>query len=310
MAAVSADELIEAASSVPADPTMPPRSLRSATLSFGLVTIPVRFYTATSSQSPHFHLIHEQCGSRIKQQLFCPTCGRVVERDELVRGYEGRGHTEHNGQYVLFTDEELRALETAASPALDIAEFVPLDKIDPTYFESTYYLGPDKAGEKAYRLLVETMTDTGLAAIIQFVWRGKENVAAVRAQDGTLVLHTLFFADEVRDAKELGSPQADVRDAELRLAKRLVDELRVDEFEPTKYHDAFRERLEKAAQEKAEGRTLEIGEPAPARAPVIDLMEALQESLRKPSAKAASPDAASAARPASKARKNRKQGAA
>ena len=165
---------------------MPPRSLRTATLSFGLVTIPVRFYTATSSQSPHFHLIHEPCGSRIKQQLFCPTCGRVVERKELVRGYEVQGHSEHAGQYVLFTDEELRTLETAASPALDITEFVPLDKIDPTYFESTYYLGPEKAGEKAYRLLVETMADTGLAAVIQFVWRGRENVAAVRAQDGTL----------------------------------------------------------------------------------------------------------------------------
>ena len=141
---------------------MPPPSLRSATLSFGLVTIPVRFYTATSSQSPHFHLIHEQCGSRIKQQLFCPTCGRVVERKELVRGYEVQGHSEHADQYVLFTDEELRALEMAASPALDITEFVPLDKIDPTYFESTYYLGPEKAGEKAYRLLVETMADPGL----------------------------------------------------------------------------------------------------------------------------------------------------
>jgi DNA end-binding protein Ku len=223
---------------------MPPRSLRTATLSFGLVTIPVRFYTATSSQSPHFHLIHEPCGSRIKQQLFCPTCGRVVERKELVRGYEVRGHSEHHGDYVLFTEEELKALETAASSALDITEFVPIEKIDPTYFESTYYLGADKGGEKAYRLLVETMADTGLAAVIQFVWRGRENIAAMRAHEGTLVLHTLLFADEVRDAKEIGTPNAEVRDVELRLAKRLVDELRVDEFDPMKYHDAFRQRLE------------------------------------------------------------------
>jgi DNA end-binding protein Ku len=210
---------------------------------------------------------------------------------------------------VLFTDEELRALETAASPALDITEFVPLDKIDPTYFESTYYLGPEKAGEKAYRLLAETMADTGLGAVIQFVWRGKENVAAVRAQDGMLVLHTLFFADEVRDAKEIGTPKAEVRDAEMRLAKRLVDELRVEEFDPTKFHDAFRERLEQAAQEKAKGRTLEIAEPGAPRAPVIDLMEALQESLRKPPAKAGTREAAEA-RPAARARKGRKRGAA
>jgi DNA end-binding protein Ku len=290
---------------------MPPRSLRTATLSFGLVTIPVRFYTATSSQSPHFHLVHEPCGSRIKQQLFCPTCARVVERAELVRGYEMQGHGEHNGQYVLFSDEELRALETVASPALDISQFVPLDKIDPTFFESTYYLGPDKAGEKAYRLLVETMADTGLAAIVQFVWRGKENVAAVRTHDGTLVLHTLLFADEVRDAKEIGRPEAEVREAELRLAKRLVDELRVEDFDPTKYHDAFRERLEQAASEKAEGRTLEIAEAAPAGAPVIDLMEALQESLRKPSAKAGARQASAAASDSTaRSRKSRKRGAA
>jgi DNA end-binding protein Ku len=288
---------------------MPPRSLRSATLSFGLVTIPVRFYTATSSQSPHFHLIHEPCGSRIKQQLYCPTCSRVVERAELVRGYEVQGHREGTGEYVLFTEEELKALETAASSALDITEFVPIERIDPTYFESSYYLGVDTGGEKAYRLLVETMADTGLAAVIQFVWRGRENVAAMRVHDGTLVLHTLFFADEVRDAKEIGTPAADVREAELRLAKRLVEELRVDEFDPTKHHDAFRERLEQAAREKANGRTLEITEAGPARAPVIDLMDALQKSLRKPSAKAGPREAVETSSSA-RARKSRKRGAA
>jgi DNA end-binding protein Ku len=289
---------------------MPPRSLRTATLTFGLVNIPVRFFTATSSQSPHFHLVHESCGSRIKQQLFCPRCERVVERAELVRGYALQQDSAEDGQFVLFTEEELRALETAASPALDITEFVPLKKIDPTYFESTYYLGPDKAGEKAYRLLVETMADTGLAAVIQFVWRGKENVAAVRAHDGTLVLHTLFFADEVRDAKEIGATTAEVRDGELRLAKRLVEELRAEDFDPAKHADLYRERLEKAAQEKASGHALQITEPAAAPAVVIDLMEALKQSLRKPSAKAAAQDGEAAARPAARARKDRKRGVA
>jgi len=289
---------------------MPPRSLRTATLTFGLVNIPVRFFTATSSQSPHFHLVHESCGSRIKQQLFCPKCDRVVERAELVRGYALQQESAEDGQFVLFTEEELRALETAASPALDITEFVPLKRIDPTYFESTYYLGPDKAGEKAYRLLVETMGDTGLAAVIQFVWRGKENVAAVRAHDGTLVLHTLFFADEVRDAKEIGATTAEVRDGELRLAKRLVEELRVDDFDPSKHADVYRERLEKAAQEKASGHALQITEPAAAPAAVIDLMEALKQSLRKPSAKAAAQDGEAAARPAARARKDKKRGVA
>jgi DNA end-binding protein Ku len=159
---------------------------------------------------------------------------------------------------------------------------------------------------KAYRLLVETMAATGLAAVIQFVWRGRENVAAMRAHEGTLVLHTRFFADEVRDAKEIGTPTAEVRDAELRLAKRLIDELRVNEFNPMKHHDAFRERLEQAAREKA---TLEMTEARPARAPVIDLMDALQKSLRKPSAKAAARAAAEAPTPAP-VRRRSKRGAA
>jgi DNA end-binding protein Ku len=288
---------------------MPPRPLRSATLSFGLVTIPVRFYTATSSQSPHFHLVHEQCGSRIRQQLFCPACDRVVERRELVRGYELSGDSEHGGQHVLFTDDELRALETAASPSLDITEFVPLDKIDPTYFESTYYLGPDKSGEKAYQLLVETMQDTNLAAVIQFVWRGKENVAAIRAHERALVLHTLFFADEVRDVKEIGTTEADVREGELRLAKRLVEELRVDDFDPAKHQDVYRERLENAAEQKAQGQTLETVVPA-APAQVIDLMDALKESLRKGPAKAGRREEQAGAQAAARTRKGRKRGIA
>jgi DNA end-binding protein Ku len=290
--------------------TMPPHSLRTATLNFGLVTIPVRFYTATWSRSPHFHLIHEQCGSRIKQQLFCPTCGRVVERNELVRGYEVQGHSEHDGQYVLFTDEELRALETAASPALDIAEFVPLDKIDPTYFESTYYLGPEKAGEKAYRLLVETMPDTGLAAVIQFVWRGKENVAAVRAQDGTLVLHTLFFADEVRDSKEIETSKAEVRDAELRLAKRLVDELVWTNSTRRSTTTPSESGLSRPLGRRRRVRPFRSASLC-RHGPVIDLMEALQESLRKPPAKAQAREAVAApAPPGAGARKGRKSGAA
>jgi DNA end-binding protein Ku len=265
---------------------MAPRALRAATLTFGLVTIPVRFYTATSSRSPHFHLVHEVCGSRIKQQLYCPTCKRVVERSELVRGYELRGHRERGGQHVRFTEKELEALESEASPALDITEFVPLDTIDPTYFETTYYLGPDKGGDKPYRLLVETMHDIKLAAVIQFVWRGKENVAAIRAHERALVLHTLYFADEVRDPNDIGLPRGEVREGELRLAKRLVEELRSDEFDPTRHPDVYRARLEQAARQKARGRSLEVAEYGPKPARVIDIMEALKNSLRKPAAPA------------------------
>jgi DNA end-binding protein Ku len=293
---------------------MPPRSIRSAVLSFGLVTIPVRFYTATSSHSPHFHMVHEVCGSRIKQQLYCPVCERVVERSELVKGYEIEGHSERGGEYVTFTAEELEALESTASQTLDIGEFVPLDKVDPVYFESTYYLGPGDGGEKPYRLLVEAMRDRTLAAVVQFVWRGKENVAIVRARDDGLVLHTLFFADEVRDLGEIANGRkATVREAELRLAERLVDELRVDEFDPSKYEDKYRERLEEAARQKARGKTLEIAAPTERPARVIDLMDALKASLeRKPPSKATAEKRgrAAASRRAGRARRSAKRGAA
>jgi DNA end-binding protein Ku len=244
------------------------------------VTIPVRFYTATASRSPHFHLVHGKCGTRVKQQLYCPHCRRVVQRSELVRGYELRGHRARGGgTMVVFTDRELEALESAASPALDIREFVPVDRIDPTYFETTYYLGPDKGGEKPYRLLVAALRDTGLAAVIQFVWRGKESVAAVRAHGAALVLHTLFFADEVRDIDEIGAPRGAVRGTELRLAKRLIEELRVEDFDPAKHRDAYRQRLEAAAAEKARGRAIEVAAPERRPAQVVDIMEALKASL-------------------------------
>ncbi|HZS34606.1 MAG TPA: Ku protein [Methylomirabilota bacterium] len=260
-----------------------PRSLRSAVLTFGLVTIPVRFYTATASLAPRFHLVHGVCGTRIRQQLFCPHCHRVVERSELVRGYEiGKGED------VTFTEEELKELESEASPAIDVAEFVPLETVDPVYYETAYYLGPDEGGEKAYGLLAEAMRDSAQVALARFVWREKENIAAIRAFDGGLVLHTLFFADEVRDFGAIDKGKARVSEAELRLARRLIDELRSERFEPTRYEDIYRQRIARAARQKAKGQTVRIEAPAEAPAKVVDLVDALRASLgrRKPPAKA------------------------
>lgn len=256
---------------------MPAHSLGSGTISFGLVSIPVKLYTAASSQSVSFNLLHGKCGSRIKQQQFCPTCKEVVDRTALVKGYEFA-----KDQYVQLTDEELKSLEQEASKIIDIAEFVPLPKVDPIYFEKTYYLGPDKGGEKAYRLLSEAMAKTDRVALAKFVMRGKESLVLIRpAQDG-LMLHTMYFADEIRDFGEIDKGQsAKVKDGELQLAVHLIEELSAEDFKPEQYQDEYRLRVLDLVNLKVEGKEITAAAPQAQRAQVIDLMEALKESLAK-----------------------------
>ncbi len=256
---------------------MPPHSIGSGTISFGLVSIPIKLYTAASSGGASFNLLHAKCGSRIKQQTFCPVCNEVVERSGLVKGYEFAKE-----QYVRFTDEELKSLEGEASKVIDIAEFVPLPKVDPIYFEKTYYLGPDKGGEKAYRLLADAMAKTDRVALAKFVMRGKESLVLIRpAQDG-LMLHTMYFADEVRDFGEIEKGQsAKIKEGELELALRLVDELSNGDFKPEQYQDEYRLRVLDLVNLKVEGKEVTAVGPQVQRAQVIDLMEALKESLAK-----------------------------
>jgi len=256
---------------------MPARSIGSATVSFGLVSIPVRMYVATHSEQPSFNLIHGVCKSRIKQQTWCPRCERVVERSELVKGREVA-----KDQYVLFTDEELKALEAAASQAIDIQEFVPLADVDPVYFQDTHYLGPDKGGDKAYQLLAEAMRDTGMVALAQHVSRGKERLVLIRPFADGLALHTLYYADEVRafDEVERG-PKATVKAAETNLARKLIEQLAADGFTPQQYHDHWRERLQEAVDQKIAGEEVAVPAVQPAQAKVIDLMEALKQSLSR-----------------------------
>lgn len=256
---------------------MPPRSIGSGAISFGLVSIPVKLYVATSSQAPSFHLLHAKCGNRIRQQRVCPVDNEVVERDQLVKGYEFA-----KDQYVRVTDDELKALEGEASEAIEISEFVPLSKVDPIYFERSYYLGPDKGGEKAYRLLTDTMTQVGKVALAKFVMRGKENLVIVRAAQKGLMMHTMYFANEVRSFDDIPKGEsAKITGAETSLAIRLIDELSNDEFEPEKYHDEYSERVLKLVNEKAEGKEITLAQPVAQRGQVIDLMAALKESLEK-----------------------------
>ncbi len=256
---------------------MPARSVGSGTVSFGLVSIPIKLYVATHSEAPSFNLLHQVCGSRIRQQIFCPRCERTVERSELVKGYEVT-----KDQYVTFTDDELRALETAASPSIDIQEFVPLADVDPVYFETSQYLGPDKGGEKAYHLLADAMRERQVVAIAQHVSRGKERLVLIRPMAAGLVLHTLYYADEVRSFDDivLGDP-GKRRDGEMRLAQQLIAELTAKSFEPEQYHDHYRDRLREVVDRKVAGEETTIVAPAAPRAQVIDLMEALKQSLAR-----------------------------
>jgi DNA end-binding protein Ku len=292
---------------------MPPHAVGSGTISFGLVSIPVRLYTAASSASVTFNLLHAKCGSRIRQQTYCPVCKEVVDRSSLVKGYEVQ-----KDEYVRFSDEELRALEGEASKIIDIAEFVPLPKVDPIYFEKTYYLGPDKGGEKAYRLLAEAMAKADRVAIAKFVMRGKESLVLIRPAQAGLMLHTMYFADEVRDFGEIDKGAgAKVKEGELELAMRLLDELSREEFSPEQYQDDYRQRVMAAIEEKVAGKEVTVGGAEVQRAHVIDLMDALKESLarrppaaKKPPAKvdraASSPAAAKAERAERKAQGGRR----
>ena len=256
---------------------MPPHSIGSGTISFGLVSIPVKMYPATASGSVSFNLLHAVCGSRIRQQTFCPVCNRTVERGELVKGYEFS-----KDQYARVTDEELRALEGEASKIIEIAEFLPLEKVDPIYFERTYYLGADKGGEKAYRLLTDAMAKSGRVALAKFVMRGKESLVLIRAAQEGLMLHTMYFADEVRSFGEIDKGQsAKFKGGELELAQQLIDGLSNDEFKPEEYQDEYRARVLELINRKIEGKEVTAAAPAAPRAQVIDLMEALKESLAK-----------------------------
>jgi DNA end-binding protein Ku len=273
---------------------MPPHSLGSGTISFGLVSIPIRLYTAASPAGVSFNQLHGVCGSRIRQQTFCPKCNKTVERAELVRGYEFA-----KDQYVQVKDDELKALEGEASKIIDIAEFVPLSEVDPIYFEKTYYLGPDKGGEKAYRLLSDAMEKAGQVALAKYVMRGKESLVLIRAAQNGLMLHTMYFADEVRNFDEVDKGQsAKIKEGELDLALQLINGLATESFSPERYTDEYRHRVLGMINQKVEGQEVTVSEPAAPRAQVIDLMEALKESLAK---RGVSPEDAAAKKPPAKA---------
>lgn len=254
---------------------MAARAISSGTISFGLVSIPVKLYTAASSEQVSFNMLHKKCSGRVKQQYFCPTDNEIVERTEMVKGYEYA-----KNQYVVFTDEELKALEAERSSSIEITEFVKLDSVDFVHVEKSYYLGPDKGGDKAYRLLSESMTKTGRAAVGRWAARGKEQLVLIRpyGKDG-LILHQLYYANEVRSFSEIEGPATlTFSPKERELAEKLIDQLSSDEFEPDKYHDSYSDRVRAVVDQKVEGQEVTIAPEAP-KAQIIDLFEALKKSV-------------------------------
>jgi DNA end-binding protein Ku len=281
---------------------MAARPLSTGTISFGLVTVPVKLYSAAESASGvSFNMLHEKCKTRLKQQYICPQCNEVVTRDQTVRGYEFAKE-----QYVAFTEEELKAMAEQNSPAIEITEFVPLAKVDPIYFDSAYYLGPDKGGDRAYTLLAAAMRETQRCALAKWNARGKGYLVLVRPVPKGLVMQTLHYADEVRAIDEVPLGDAQLKDAELKLAVQLVDQISSDEFRPEQYEDEVRKRYHEAIQRKVEGQEVTAAPPEQPRAQIIDLMEALKASLasKAKTAEEAKPAEAKAEKP--KAARGRK----
>ena len=255
---------------------MPARSIASGTISFGLVSIPVKLFSATqSSAAISFNLLHSKCSGRLKQQYICPREDNVVvPREEMVKGYEFA-----KDRYVTFTPEELKALEEKSTQQIEIAEFVPADKIDPIYLDKPYYLGPEKGADRAYRLLAEAMRRSGRTALARYAARGKQYLVQLRPlPEGGLVMQTLLYADEVRPFSEVEYEKGEVKEQELALAQQIIQQISTDEFKPEKFEDDVKKRIEAQIQRKVEGQEIQV-EPEKPPTQIIDLMEALKASL-------------------------------
>ncbi len=275
---------------------MSARAIASSTISFGLVSIPVKLYsTGESGSRISFNLVHEACGTRLKQQYICPKCDVVVPREDMVKGYEFA-----KGQYVLFDNEELKAMEATKKDSIEITEFVPEDQVEPVYMDKPYYLGPDKGGARAYRLLSMALKDENRVAIAKYAARGREYLVMIRPHGEGLVMDQLRYADEVRTFDEVPIDEAEVKDAELALARQLIEQAASDTFDPAQYEDDVRKRMLEMIQAKVEGQEITVAPQEEPATQIIDLMAALKASIkegdeRKPAAKAGKKKPASGA---------------
>jgi DNA end-binding protein Ku len=253
---------------------MPSRAVSTGVISFGLVSIPVRLYTAASSEQVRFNMLDSRHGVRVKQQYYSPVDGKVMDKGEIIKGYEYA-----RDQFVTFSDEELKALEADRSNHIEIVEFVPLETFDLVQIEKTYYLGADKGGDKAYRLLSEAMAAKKKVAVGRWAARGKEQLVVIRPYHGGLAIHQLYYANEVRSFEETDdTAKFTFTDKERELAEKLIDQLSSDDFDVDKYKDDYADRVRGAVEQKVAGKEVTVAAEAP-RAQIIDLFEALKKSI-------------------------------
>ena len=252
------------------------RPIGSATVSFGLVSVPISLYSvAESAANISFNWIHRDCGSRVKQRYYCPTDDVLVDREDLVKGYQFA-----KDQYVLFSPDEIKALDAQATNTIDIAEFIPLDQVERIHLSRAYFLGPDKGGERAYRLLSAALRETGMAALATYAARGKQYLVLVRPIEDGLLLEQLHYADELRSFTDVPLGEGEVKEEELKLAVQLIEQAATEEYHPEKYEDEVRSRVMALIQEKIDGGAEITAAPPPeTETKVIDLMEALKASL-------------------------------
>lgn len=254
---------------------MAPRPISTASISFGLVSVPVKLYaTSESSASISFNLLNKETGHRLKQQYIDSGTGEIVPRKEMAKGYEVA-----KNQYVVFSPEELKAIEAKSTGTIDIAEFVPEQEVDDIYLDKTYYLGPDKGGDRAYKLLSAALNKTGRVAVAKYAARGKQYLVMIRPKGEGLVLEQLRYADEVKPFTEVPLGEAELKDTELDLAVQLIQQAASEGFDPTKYEDDVRKKVEEMIQAKIEGQDITQAEPEEPKGQIIDLMSALKASL-------------------------------
>lgn len=248
-------------------------SVWSGYLTFGLISMPVRLFSGARSSSISFHMLHRDDLQRVKQQLYCPAENRVVERSEIVKGYEYR-----KDEYVVIEPEEIKKIEPKTAKTMEILEFVKSSEVDPVFFESSYYVMPEDAGRRPYALLTKALEESNFVAIAKLTMHNREYTVFLRPRDHGMMLHTMYYAEEVREVEGFGAPEVELKDAEVKVAHQLINALAA-EWDPEKYHDDFQENLKKMIQTKLEGGTIAEVEKSKKLAPVVDLMSALKESL-------------------------------
>ena len=248
-------------------------SVWSGYLTFGLISMPVRLFSGARSSSISFHMLHRDDLQRVKQQLYCPADNKVVERSEIVKGYEYR-----KDEYVVIEPEEIKKIEPKTAKTMEILEFVKASEVDPVFFESSYYVMPEEAGRRPYALLTKALGESNFVAIAKLTMHNREYTVFLRPRDGGMMLHTMYYAEEVREVEGFGAPEVELKDAEVKVAHQLINALAA-EWEPEKYHDSFQDNLKNLIETKLEGGTIAEVEKPKKLAPVVDLMSALKQSL-------------------------------